>query len=44
MTQRVSLLNGTNINQDHDFSKIIEAIASDGVVEGLEVQSGKVTP
>lgn len=41
--QRVALINGENINQDYDFSKILESLATPWVVKWLEVQTGKVT-
>ena len=40
--QRVALINGNNINQDHDLSKIFEAFWEPWVVDGLVVQPGKV--
>lgn len=44
MTQRVALLNGNNINQDFDLSKIFEAFSESWVVKWLEVQAWNVTP
>lgn len=40
--QRVALINGNNINQDHDLSKIFEAFWEPWVVDGLVVESNKV--
>ncbi|MCP4523791.1 MAG: hypothetical protein GY828_06270, partial [Candidatus Gracilibacteria bacterium] len=42
--QRVALINGENINQDYDLSKIFQSLAFAGVGKGLEVVDGKVTP
>lgn len=41
--QRVALLNGKNKNQDYDLSKIFEALAYPGVIDGLEVSENSVS-
>lgn len=44
MAQITSLLNGENINQDHQITALARATITPGVVSGLEVKNGKVLP
>lgn len=44
MAQITSLLNGENINQDHQITALARATIMPGVISGLEVKDGKVLP
>ena len=44
MAQITSLLNGENINQDHQITALARATITPGVISGLEVKDGKVLP
>lgn len=45
MSQQVSLLNGTNLNRDKDFTTLAKDILnnSQGIITGLQVTSGQVS-
>lgn len=43
MALRIWLLNGENISQDYDFWYLLQSISDGWYIEGLEVQTGKVT-
>ena len=44
MAQITSLLNGENINQDHQITALARATITPGVISGLDVKDGKVLP
>lgn len=44
MAQITSLLNGENINQDHQITALARATITPGIISGLEVKDGKVLP